>query len=432
MNIASLQAMNGMKLQTVSNNAQSGQSATNSFGSIFSSIAGGTVPLAVGTNSEAIDSSVSVESIMAIFDSTSVQELDKAAKGLTADENEDSTSKLDLITNAGDLEELAKLLDLDPKLLIESMLSLLEKAGLNEADLSAVASTTDFWTIVKVIEKAAPQFFNQLTDALEGKGNISQRQAVELLTLLKTVELAAPKTDLLMKQEQLVFSLQGYLETASVHFENNYGSAKAAKNGMVQLMESKHIGQFVIQTDKGQKMTNENNAEKAFDTTPPSMSNTNATVAVKGELLTSEESRNNSKNETLLREMQNIFKRSNFGQTGGTNRLLIKLYPEHLGQVRIELLQSNGIMTARILASTALGKEMLDSQLHQLRSAFLQQNLQVERIDISQTLQDTAKNDREHAFNQHFKKESGDTEDKREQKDEEVMTFQEYLIELEA
>ena len=65
--------------------------------------------------------------------------------------------------------------------------------------------------------------------------------------------------------------------------------------------------------------------------------------------------------------MQNIFKRSNFGQTGGTNRLLIKLYPEHLGQVRIELLQVNGVMTARILASTALGKEMLDSQLHQLR-----------------------------------------------------------------
>jgi len=423
--------MNGMKLQTVSNNAQSGQSATNSFGTIFSSIAG-TVPLAGGTNSEVIDSSVSAESIMAIFEATSVQELDTAAKGSTADENEDSTSKLDLITNAGNLEELAKLLDLDPKLLIESMLTLLGKAGLSEADLSAVASTTDFWTIVNAVDNVAPQFFNQLTDALEGKGDIPQRQAVELLTLLKAVELAAPKTDLLMKQEQLVFSLQGYLGTASVHFENNHNSAKTAKNGMVQLKGSKHIGQFFIQTDKGQKMTNENNAEKGLDTTQQAMSNTNATVAVKGELLTSEESRNNSKNETLLREMQNIFKRSNFGQTGGTNRLLIKLYPEHLGQVRIELLQSNGIMTARILASTALGKEMLDSQLHQLRSAFLQQNLQVERIDISQTLQDTAKNDREHAFNQHFKKESGETEDKHEQNDEEVMTFQEYMIELEA
>nr|WP_255457368.1 flagellar hook-length control protein FliK [Sporosarcina sp. JAI121] len=130
--------------------------------------------------------------------------------------------------------------------------------------------------------------------------------------------------------------------------------------------------------------------------------------------------------------MQTIFKRANFGQTGGTNRLLIKLYPEHLGQVRIELIQNNGIMTARILASTALGKEMLDSQLHQLRSAFLQQNLQVERIDIAQTLQDTSRNDREQAFNQHFKKEAQETENHHDENDEEGMTFQEYMIELEV
>ena len=394
--------MNGMKLQTVSNNAQPGKSVTNSFGSVFSSIAG-RVPPNEGINSEGNDSNVPTESIMAIFDATSLKELDTAAKGLIDEENADSTSKLDSITNLGNLEELANLLELDPKQLMENMLSLLEKAGLSEADLSAVSSTTDLWAIVNAVDIVAPQFFKQLTDALEGKGGIPQRQAVELLTLLKTVELAAPKTDLLMKQEQLVFSLQGYLGTANKHFEENENSAKNAKNGIAQLMESKHIGQFVIHAEKG-------------------------------ELLTTEESRNNLKNETLLREMQNIFKRSNFGQTGGTNRLLIKLYPEHLGQVRIELLQSNGIMTARILASTALGKEMLDSQLHQLRSALLQQNLQVERIDISQALQDTAKNDRENAFNQHFKKESRETEDEdeHEQNDDEVMSFQEYMIELEV
>ena len=38
--------------------------------------------------------------------------------------------------------------------------------------------------------------------------------------------------------------------------------------------------------------------------------------------LTELENRNNTRNEALIREMQNIFKRSNFGQTGGTNRLL--------------------------------------------------------------------------------------------------------------
>ena len=79
-----------------------------------------------------------------------------------------------------------------------------------------------------------------------------------------------------------------------------------------------------------------------------------------------------------------------------------------------------------------LVKRCLDSQLHQLRSAFLQQNLQVDRIDVSQTLQDTSKNDRDQAFNQHFRKEGQETEEQQEQNDEEEMTFQEYMIELEV
>ncbi len=37
--------------------------------------------------------------------------------------------------------------------------------------------------------------------------------------------------------------------------------------------------------------------------------------------------------------MQNVFKRANFGQIGGANRLLIKLYPEHLGQFLVVSLQ---------------------------------------------------------------------------------------------
>nr|WP_285851891.1 flagellar hook-length control protein FliK [Sporosarcina luteola] len=125
-------------------------------------------------------------------------------------------------------------------------------------------------------------------------------------------------------------------------------------------------------------------------------------------------------------------KRSNFGQVGGTNRMLIKLYPEHLGQVRIELLETNGIMTARILASTALAKGMLDSQLHQLKHAFNQQNLQVDRVDIAQTIQESQKNEREQAFNEHFKREQQTDDNKQNQSQEDELSFEEYMIELEV
>ena len=130
------------------------------------------------------------------------------------------------------------------------MLQLLEQAGLDEEQLSEVANTNDFWTVLNAIDKVAPQFFNQLTDALEGKGEIPKQQAVELLTLLKAAELVAPKTDLLMKQEQQVFTLQSYLATASEHFEKVLNSNSSANNVMVQLMESKNAVRFVVQADR--------------------------------------------------------------------------------------------------------------------------------------------------------------------------------------
>ena len=92
----------------------------------------------------------------------------------------------------------------------------LEKAGLSEEELSEYLPMT-FGRLLNAIDKVAPQFFNQLTDALEGKGEISKQQAVDLLTLFKAAELVAPKTDLYLKQEQQVFTLQSFLAIASEH-----------------------------------------------------------------------------------------------------------------------------------------------------------------------------------------------------------------------
>lgn len=338
---------------------------------------------------------------------------------------------------------------------MNTILSLLEKAGLSEEELIEVTYSNDIWAVLNAIEQVAPQFFNQLSDALEGKGDLPKQQAANLLALLKIVELAAPKTDLLLKQEQQVFTLQNNLVAAGEQFEKLLQASQAGKSSTIPLPASKHAVQFVVQTETtGQAMTDEGTAKNGASakggpvdealvkvspesTTPKeSLQQTISSVAghvavARGEFSTTTAT-TTTQNEELVREMQNIFKRSGLGQTGGTNRLLIKLYPEHLGQIRIELVQVNGVMTARILASTALGKEMLDSQLNQLRQAFLQQNLQVERIDVSQTLQDTSRNDREQAFNQHFKRQGQEAESQQQQNDEEEMTFAEYMIDLEV
>lgn len=311
--------------------------------------------------------------------------------------------------------------------LIAKITPLLEQAGLSESEILAASTATDLWSLLTIVDEIGPKLFAEIASALEGKGAIPKEQAIELLTVLKTVAIMTPEKDLTMIQEQQLFSLQGFLASAGDRFESTLHTNQS-RNNVVNLMEASQVIRFVVPNE-----TNEQNLKD----TPKEMVHqpiTNAFAAMRTEVAPAElESRNNARNETLLREMQAIFKRSNFGHTGGTNRLLIKLYPEHLGQVRIELMQTNGVMTARILASSALGKEMLDSQLHQLRSAFLQQNLQVERIDISQALDDTPKNERQHGmFSQHFKHEQEDAKEQDEQNKEEEITFQEYMIELEA
>ncbi|MFP3499343.1 flagellar hook-length control protein FliK, partial [Pseudomonas sp. SIMBA_059] len=76
----------------------------------------------------------------------------------------------------------------------------------------------------------------------------------------------------------------------------------------------------------------------------------------------------------------------------------MKLYPENLGSIRIEIFQKDGVLSARLLASTSQAKELLDSQVHQLKTAFAQQNIQMDRIDIAQSLQETDRNLRDQSL----------------------------------
>lgn len=76
--------------------------------------------------------------------------------------------------------------------------------------------------------------------------------------------------------------------------------------------------------------------------------------------------------------------KANFSGTNGVNKLLIRLTPEHLGSLRIELIQKDGMLSAKIMASTAQAKDMLENQIHGLKQAFSGQNIQIERIEISQ------------------------------------------------
>ncbi|WP_449540499.1 flagellar hook-length control protein FliK [Ferdinandcohnia sp. Marseille-Q9671] len=89
----------------------------------------------------------------------------------------------------------------------------------------------------------------------------------------------------------------------------------------------------------------------------------------------------------FIRQFQNILARSSFMNGAGGQKLLLNLYPEHLGSLRIELLQSESGMIARIMATTSQAKELIESQLTNLKHSFLSQNITVEKIEVSSQLQ---------------------------------------------
>ncbi|MGG4034490.1 flagellar hook-length control protein FliK [Paenibacillus cisolokensis] len=67
----------------------------------------------------------------------------------------------------------------------------------------------------------------------------------------------------------------------------------------------------------------------------------------------------------------------------GRSEARLSLSPEHLGQLEVKLTVRKGQLAAQFVTDTPMAKEMLDSQLPQLRAALQQQGLQVDSLDVT-------------------------------------------------
>lgn len=83
-------------------------------------------------------------------------------------------------------------------------------------------------------------------------------------------------------------------------------------------------------------------------------------------------------------EMSQLFKSMNIQAAGGRSEIKITLMPEHLGQVDVKLSMHNGQLVAQFVADSLHGKDLLESQLPQLRAVLQSQGLQVDRLEVSQ------------------------------------------------
>ncbi len=85
---------------------------------------------------------------------------------------------------------------------------------------------------------------------------------------------------------------------------------------------------------------------------------------------------------TSLSDM--IMGRMQVMKNGDESHIRIKLSPENLGQLDIRLTTSDGKVTAFIATATSAAKEMIESQLHQLRQTLVQQGVQLDKVEVIQ------------------------------------------------
>ncbi|WP_221564304.1 flagellar hook-length control protein FliK [Alkalihalobacillus sp. TS-13] len=113
----------------------------------------------------------------------------------------------------------------------------------------------------------------------------------------------------------------------------------------------------------------------------------------------------------------------------GSTQLSIKLFPENLGSLDIQIVQRNGEIAAKIIASTVQAKELIETNLHQLRHSLQGQNINIDKIEISSHTTDWMSDDQEHENQQSS---SGEQKQEQEHKNEEENqdSFEQLLKEI--
>lgn len=388
-------------------------SKVSNFGDVFNKVISSSTKTS-NTESTASNESVDLEKLAEVLNAESIEEVFDLL-GISHDEGllmiESGEGQLVAIDELMNLEDLLSVLNMDQNQLLETVHQLLEDS---EVEINNV------WDLIKVVTAQSSTFISQITTALQGEHNVTPKEAEQVLQFLKVVQSTGKVSDLLNDQEVKLSQLKELLQVISKEVEvskqtiTDNSSTKVSLQGFQQVVE-----QTV-------KKTETNEASPTLGST----SNITTTTTTKTVTITLPAEKS-AQSDALTKEIQNLLNRSQLSNTQGSMKLLVKLYPENLGSIRIELMQHEGVLTARLLASTSLGKEMLDGQLQQLKTAFAQQNIQMDKIEVMQTLQETDRNMRDQNLFSNFNQQQTEQDDEDEQdqsENEEKMSFSEYLI----
>ena len=399
MNIAMLRAMSTAKMPQEKNAVETNSPDANAFGSVFKSIMSAsnqttnqTAKTETSTLEEEVNAILATDSLEGLLEQLGV-EMDEAGLFAFVGEGEMPIAIDEMLT----LENLTEMLGITE----EQLTQILQQLVGEDTQLTI----TDVWSILE----QAPAILSEVMAAIQGtqQTDVKPKEMQQVVQFLKLAELVGAKVDTVFQQEVQLSQLK---------------EALTALANQVQQAPTSKFEQLV---------------QQATQTTVKTETETQSTVGPQQQQVTQTKTvtitlpaEKPAQSEALVKEMQNLINRSQISGQQGNMKLFLKLFPENLGQIRIELVQKDGILTARLLATTAVGKELLENNLNQLKAGFVAQNIQMDRIDVSASLQDTDRNSRDQSFfNNFFGRQQEDEVEKEDENDEESVSFKDLLSE---
>lgn len=290
-------------------------------------------------------------------------------------------------------DEIIQVMVKDLPSLINLIAGYVEEGSLQEIELDVdeclvnpeqvlTINLLDLYTLIKEIDT---------TDDAEWKDSkaAGMAEAVKLAKILmlgtETQGIKPQDIPLTKELKQLLENISAKLEKISgtTNIEEKKSNLLTEKNSRISLDTLRGTYTRIVGVEG-------NSSEKSKSVTMKSSEGNQGTLPfqmskLEQYVLTTEKSGQPVDQEQFIKQFEKILNKANFTSSTGMQKLMIKLNPEHLGALRIEIIQKDSGLTARIMATTAKGKEMLDTQLQGLKQSFAGQGIQVDKIEISQT-----------------------------------------------
>jgi flagellar hook-length control protein FliK len=197
----------------------------------------------------------------------------------------------------------------------------------------------------------------------------------------ESVDVKNPGLDSKAQPEQTKPWIMGITTNAAVQseamVEQPTALNQAAKEQHVEL-ETTTLSQIIpVAAKASEPQTSETDAEV-------SPSPASVTVPVLGKIEADLPVELETKPQQPLQEqvMQQIVQKARVMVQGNQQTMQMQLKPEHLGQLNLQIVVDNGVVTAKFQAENPQVKHMLEASMHQLKQDLQAQGLKVQQVDV--------------------------------------------------